>query len=179
MTQTAKNYADALFELARDESACEEILSQLKGVRDIFHREPDYVRLLSAANLSMAQRLGALDEAFSGRVHPYVLNFLKLLCERGHIRELPNCFHRFRVRYNTDHNSREATAVTAVPLSVANVDRIVKKLQALTGKRVSLQNRVDPAVLGGVRLEFEGKELDGTLKSRLDGIEKTLSETVL
>ena len=42
-----------------------------------------------------------------------------------------------------------------------------------------MYNRVDPSVLGGVRLEFAGRELDGTLRQRLSGIEKTLSETVL
>ena len=99
MTQIAKNYADALYEVAESEELTEELYLQLKGVRDVFHQEPDYLRVLSAANLPLNERLGVLDQTFSGRVHPYVLNFLKLLTERGHIGELKSCFVRFRARY--------------------------------------------------------------------------------
>ena len=179
MTQIAKNYGDALYELACEEGLCEELLPQLKGVRDLFSQNPDYLRLLSAANLPMTERLRNLDEALSGSVHPYLLNFLKLLCERGHIGELRNCCSRFRARYNEDHGILLATAVTAVPLHVAVLDKLAKKLGELTERRVEMDNRVDPSVLGGIRLEYAGRELDGTLRQRLEGIEKTLSDTVL
>ena len=179
MTQTAKNYADALYELAWDEGLSEELLPQLKGVRDLFHQNPDYLRLLSAANLPTAERLDVLDAAFRDRVHPYVLNFIKLLLERGHLDQFRDCFVRYRSRYYKDHGVMEATAVTAGPLSLPMLDRLSKRLEELTGKKINLYNRGDPAVLGGVRLEFDGRHLDGTLRQRLAGIEKTLSETVL
>ena len=73
----------------------------------------------------------------------------------------------------------EATAVTAAPLRPELRKKLTLRLADLTGKRVDLQNRVDPSVLGGLRLEYEGKSLDGTVRQRLDGISKTLSETVL
>lgn len=179
MTQTAKNYADALYELAWDEGLTDELLPQLKGIRDLFHQNPDYLRLLSAANLSTAERLGILDEALRDRVHPYVLNFMKLLLERGHLDQFRDCFVRFRARYAQDHGIMEATAVTARPLSLPMLDKLTKHLRELTGQKIELFNRVDPSVLGGVRLEFNGRQLDGTLRQRLEGIEKTLSETVL
>jgi F-type H+-transporting ATPase subunit delta len=49
----------------------------------------------------------------------------------------------------------------------------------LTGKHVELRRKVDPGVLGGLRLEYEGKSLDGTVRQRLDGLKKALSDTVL
>ena len=116
MTQTAKNYADALYELAQSEGLEEKLLPELSGVGQLFAQNPDYIRLLCAANVPKAERLSALDEAFSGRVHTYLLSFLKLLCERGHIRALPDCERRYRSRFNADHGILEATAVTASPL---------------------------------------------------------------
>lgn len=179
MTQIAKNYGDALYELAKDEGLTDRLLRELKGVRDVFHVNPDYIRLLSAPNIPKPERLEQLDEAFSASVHPYLLNFLKLLCEQGHIGELRSCYVRFRARWAQDHGVVEATAVTAFPLRAEQVERISKKLGAITGERVDVFNRVEPAVLGGIRLEFNGRQLDGTLRQRLKGIEKTLSETVL
>ncbi len=179
MTQTAKNYADALYDLAWDEQLSEELLPQLRGVRDLLRQNPDYLKLLSAANLPVEERLGVLDEALRGRVHAYVLNFLKILLERGHLDQFRDCFVRYRARYAQDHGILQATAVTAAPLSAAMLDKLSKRLSQLTGQRIELDNRADPSVLGGVRLEFSGRMLDGTLRNRLDGIEKTLSETVL
>lgn len=179
MTQTAKNYADALYELARDAGLDERVMQELTGVNALFAANPDYVRLLSASNVRREEQLAALDEAFSGRVHTYVCSFLKLLCERHHIRELPNCARRFRQRFNADHGILEASAVTARPLTDAQREKLTARLAGLTGKRVDLENRVDPTVLGGIRLEYEGMELDGTVRARLDGLKKTLSDTVL
>ena len=179
MTQTAKNYADALYELAADEGLAKELYSQINEVKDILRNNPDYVRLLSAPNLTKAEKLGALDEAFSGRVHTYLLSFLKLLCEQGHIRELPTCAERFNARYDEDRGILNAVAVTAARLTPEQSARIARRLSELTGKKVDLRNRIDPSVLGGIRLEYDGKELDGTVRQRLDGLRKTLSDTVL
>ena len=179
MTQIAKNYADALYELARDEGLDEQIYAQLREIQALMEENPDYVRLLSAPNLPKPERLAALDEAFSGRVHPYLLSFLKLLCERGHIRELKDCAIQYRRRRNADLGILDAVAITAVPLRAELREKLRARLQALTGKQIELQYRVDPGVLGGIRLEYDGKALDGTVRSRLAGIEKTLSETVI
>ncbi len=179
MTQIAKNYADALYELARDEGLDEQIYGQLSQVKDLLEQTPDYARLLSAPNLPKPERLAALDEAFAGRVHPYLLHFLKLLCERGHIRELKDCAIQYRRRRNVDLGILDAVAITASPLAEPLREKLRLRLQSLTGKQVDLQYRIDPTVLGGIRLEYDGKALDGTIRSRLAGIEKTLSETVL
>ena len=179
MNQIAKNYADALYELAQDEWVDPQISEQLWQVRELLEANPAYVGLLSSPNLSAEERLAALDEAFGGRVHPYLLNFLKLLCERGHIRELKDCAVRYRRRRNADLGILDAVAITAIPLGDELRERLRHRLQTVTGKQVDLQYRVDPQILGGIRLEYDGKALDGTVRTRLAGIEKTLSETVI
>ena len=179
MTQTAKNYGNALYELARDEGLSETVLPQLAQLNAILAQEPDYLRLLSAATLSKEERCALLDEALRGRVEPYLLNFLKLLCETGHLRELKGCERQFRSRWNEDHGVLEATAVCAAPLTPALRKQLAEKLAATTGKQVDLQVRVDPSLLGGVRLEMDGVQLDGTVKHRLDELRRKLNETVL
>ena len=131
MTRIAKNYADALYELARDEALDEQIYGQLRGIRELLEAEPEYVRLLSAPNLPKPERLAALDEAFSGRVHPYLLSFLKLLCERGHIRELhhsvsppPQRRSGYSGRGGDHRRSPGAGAAGEAAGPAANADRI-------------------------------------------------------
>ena len=57
--------------------------------------------------------------------------------------------------------------------------RLSEKLAKITGKTIQLVNRVDSSCLGGVRLDFDGKQVDGTVRRRLDGIRGILASTVL
>ena len=59
------------------------------------------------------------------------------------------------------------------------LQRLTKKLMAITGKQIELRGRVDPNCLGGVRLDYDGKRLDDTVAHRLDAIRGVLKNTVL
>ena len=179
MTQIATTYAQALYDLAKDEQLTEEILQQLQALQAGFAAEPDFVRLLSAHGLSKEARCSILEEAFREKVHTYVLSFLKILVEKGYIRHFADCCKAFKVFYNTDHGILPVQAVTATALTDDQARRLTDKLSQLTGKTVELVNRVDPAVLGGVRLDYDGKQVDGTVKNRLESIGKLLKNTVL
>ena len=80
MTQAGTVYGEALYDLAGSEGLDLEILQQLKVLDEAFCAEPDFLRLLSSPNLSKPERCGVLDSSFRGKLHPYILNFLKILC---------------------------------------------------------------------------------------------------
>ena len=179
MTQIGMNYACALYDLALEENKTEEILQQLQSLDESFAAEPAFLRLLSAPNVPKQERCDVVDKSFRGKVHPYVLNFLKILTERGYGRYFSDCRKAFEDRYNADNGILPVCAVTALPLNPDQSARLTEKLQAITGKTVKLQNRVDPACLGGVRLTYDGKQVDGTVQSRLDAVGNLLKNTVL
>ena len=68
---------------------------------------------------------------------------------------------------------------SAVPLSGQQLERLRAKLEEISGKKIQLQPKVDPSVLGGLRVSLEGKLLDGTVKGRLDDLRRKVSETVM
>lgn len=179
MTGAGSVYGEALYELARSEKLSEELLSELSALDDSFRQEPAFLRLLSAHNLSKQERCAILDGCFGGKVHPFVLNFLKILTETGHIRRFSDCCIAYRERYNADNGILPVTAVTALPLSGEQTEKLTQRLTSLTGKTVRLINRVDPEVLGGVRLDYDGKRLDDTLSHRLRSVRERLKSTVL
>ena len=177
MTQIGNAYAQGLYALAAEEGLIEEILQQLAVLEKAV--EEDYLRLLSNPALSKDERCDVLDQALRGKVHIYVLNFMKLLTEQGYIRHFGACCRAFREQYNEEHGILPVRAVSAVALTFEQSKRLTEKLEKLTGKTVELQNAVDPGVLGGVRLDYDGMRIDGTVKNRLDAIEKLLEGTVL
>ena len=79
MTEVGNVYGESLYELAKEEGLTREIGAQLKVLQLSFRQEPDFARLLSSPNLAKAERCQILDDSFRGSVHPYVLNFLKIL----------------------------------------------------------------------------------------------------
>ena len=168
MTGAAVHYGDALFELAGAEGCDGRILEELDAVAALLRAEPAYLRVLDAPTLRREERCALLDEAFGGRVHPYLLNTLKLMAERGLAKGFFDAAAQYRKQYNGAHGILEARAVTAVPLSEGLRDRLA------TGKEIRLTCAVDGALLGGVRLELEGKELDGTVRHRLDALRRAL-----
>ena len=144
-----------------------------------FRKEPDFIRLLSAPNISKQERCQILEDSFRGKVQPYVLNFLKILTEKGYMRHFPDCCKAFREHYNQDNGILPVTAITAIPLSAEQAEKLTVKLSRITGKTVTLRNRVDPECLGGVRLDYNGKRLDDTVSHRLEAIRSVLKDTVL
>ena len=179
MTQVGTVYAEALYSLAKDEGCGEAVLQALDALNKSFVQEPDYLRLLSAPNISKEERCGILDSAFRDSVHLYVLNFMKILTEKGYIRHFGDCCKAYRQAYNRDHGILEVSAVTAVALTDDQKQRLTQKLEKVTGKTVDLANRVDPACLGGVRLDYDGKRMDDTVLHRLESIGTLLKNTVL
>lgn len=179
MSQAGNVYGGALYSLCKEEALSDEVLQQLDVLQAAFAETPDFLRLLSAPNITAQERCNILDTCFRDKVHIYVLNFLKLLTEKGFIRQFDACVKAFRTQYNQDHNILPVTAVTAVPLSQEQSARLTEKLSKITGKNACIHNRVDPQCLGGVLLDYDGKRVDGSVASRLATVRDMLKNTVL
>lgn len=179
MTQIGSVYGEALYGLAREENLEKSILDELMALDRSFCENEDFLRLLSTPNLSKLDRCRILDDSFRGKVQPYVLNFLKILTEKGYMRHFSHCCRAYRGLYNRENGILPVTAFTAVPLSQEQSRRLTGKLGKITGKTIELTNRIDPACMGGVRLNYDGKQLDDTVAHRLDAIRSLLRGTVL
>lgn len=179
MTEIGNAYAQGLYALACEEGVAEEIMQQLQALDESFVKEPDFLRLLSAENLSKEERCSILDSAFRNKIHPYVLNFLKILTEKGYAREFHHCNEAYQDKFNEDNGIIPVCAVSTVPLTDVQRDRLTQKLEAMTGKKISLTNRIDPQCIGGICLNYDGKRIDGTVKNRLEEIRRLLMDTVL
>lgn len=179
MSQAANTYAQALYSLAREEGAEKQILEEMTALQQAFSGEPGFLKLLSAPNLSKEERCAVLDDSFRGKINGYLLNFMKILTEKGYVRQFGDCCKAYREQYNEDHGILPVRAVSAVALNVEQTEKLTEKLSRMTGKTIELTNQVDPSVLGGVRLDYDGKQVDGTVANRLDTIANLLKNTVL
>ena len=179
MTEVATTYGQAMYDLARDEGKSQQILAELSVLDQSLSAEPEFIQLLSSPNIPKEERGQILDDSFRGKIDPYVLNFLKVLTEKGYMRHFSGCCQFYRQCYNKDNGIMPVIAYTAVPLSDELRRKLTAKLSTVTGKTIELDCRIDPETLGGVRLDFDGKQVDGTVRRRLEDIRGLLKNTVL
>ena len=174
----AFEYGKALFLLAKEEEKAEQIMEQICAVSELMKTEPDYCKLLDTPAIATNEKPKLIDEAFKG-VHIYVLNFLKMLCQKKAIGQFDECVKAYLDCYDESKNIMRAVAVTARPMSERQTKALREKLELITGKAVVLKNEVDQSLIGGVSLRYDGKQFDGSIKSRLDTLKSKLSETIV
>ena len=179
MTNIGGKYAQALYDLAAEEGQEERILDELQTLAAGIAPEDGFLRVLSAHNISKEERCAILERCFGGQVHPYVMNLMKLMTEKGCIRQFLACCEAYRSIYNDRHGILQVRAASAAELTQAQKERLCEKIEKLTGKHVALQTVIDPACLGGLRLDYDGKRFDDTIRHRLDDVRGILENTML
>ena len=179
MTGAAGVYGQGLYTLAKEETLEEAILQELTLLQTAFVEQPDFLKLLASSNVPKQERLDIIDNSFRGKVQPYILNFLKLLTEKGYIAHFAACCEVYREQYNADKGILQVRAVSAFALTDEQKEKLTDKLATITGKKIDLVCKVDKTVLGGIRLNYGGIQVDGTVQSRLQAMEKRLKNTVL
>lgn len=179
MSSVAGVYGQALYDLTRSEDCADGVLYEMKTIAQAFCQEPDFVRLVSSPGIPKAERLQILDDSFRSRVHPYVLNFMKILAEKGYMNAFCECAQVYQKAYNEDHNILPVKVTGARPLTAEQESRLRRKLSSITGKQIDLIQCIDPACMGGLRLDYDGKQVDDTVSGRLDRLHSLLKNTIL
>ncbi len=175
MTALEKEYGDAIYALATEENCVDEVLEGLELAVGVFRDNPGYLTLVQNPALSKEERLGLLDQAFEG-AHRYVLNLLKLLCQRSSLGLTAGCLEQLRALVYDQRGILPVEVISAVALTDSQQEALKEKLAAKTGKTILLQSKLDPTVLGGVKLRYDGRELDGTAAGRLGALRQMLTQ---
>ena len=175
MTDMSKEYAVALFMLAREEDCCSLVSESLAVVKSTAEKEEGYLDLLASPAIPVEERLRLIDEAF-GSLHPHVVSFLKLLCERSYIRLLLDAIDEFERLLEEASQVLTANVICAVAMGTDKELELKKKLEAKFGHPVEIRVSIDASVLGGMIIEIDGKVIDASLRRRLGDIKDVISK---
>lgn len=174
MKETYREYAEALFMLAVEEDKCDEIYSALTQIDAAINQNPQYLDLLDSPAVPLSERLSLIDEAFSGS-EEYVVSFLKLLCENGHIQSFSPCKEEFEALLEVHRGKIEAKVYCAVELTDGQKTALCKKLSKVTAKDVFATYILDESLIGGIRVEIDGNVYDGSISSALNSVKEVIS----
>ena len=178
MTEFGREYGEGLYALCAEEHIERDALREVQVLKESFRENGDFIRLLGNLTLPKEQRVAIVDDTLKGSVHEYVLNFIKILVERGAVSEFSSCADAYRDRYGKAHDIAEAEVTTATALSDEQRKALTERLERMTGQKIRLKEHVRPEVVGGVLLELNGKRYDNTVRQRLDNIRRVMSGKV-
>ena len=170
-------YAEALFNLARSKGQLEELQRDVERF-DAELSRPGVAAFFFDARVSVETRREKLQPFFAGTSKLFQ-DFANLLFDKRReevLRGLRDAFHR---RTLQEQGGAEGIVESASALDASDLARIQTSLGQRLGKHVSLENRIVPDLLGGVRVIVDNKMMDLSLRGRLDGLRKSLLEAPL
>ena len=153
MTTTSREYAEALFELAVQGNETKETSEGLETVVSALLQTPDYRAMLASPAISKEERLNALDSAFRGKIPDILLAILRMMISRGHVSALNGMARDYEELARGYRGESVAVVTSAVPLKEAETVALRAKLEKKLSKTVIMQFRVDPELIGGIRVE--------------------------
>ncbi|MBQ9748446.1 MAG: ATP synthase F1 subunit delta [Clostridia bacterium] len=174
----AKEYARALFLLTEELGTTAAAFADAALVKAALCENPSYEKLLDTPALPTGVKTRLIDEAFAV-IDPSVKNLVKLLCERHAVHDTVKVMAAYADICDEARGILRVEAITAVSMTAKQTEALGAKLKRMTGKQVIVSNTVDKTILGGVKLRYEGLQIDGSLKSRLETLEKGLREIVI
>lgn len=174
----AVGYAQALYDLAAERGTEDRVRKELQIICQAVQAQPEYMNLMDSPAVGRQEKCELLLQVIAG-VEEMLRNFLCILCEKRSFHCLPACTAAYEKIYDTAHGILRATAFTATPMVKRQHQALSKKLSQMTGKTVELENVVDPTLIGGIRLRYEGVQLDDSIQSRLEILRHSLAQTIV
>ena len=174
----ATEYARALFELSEELSTTECVMRDFTSLAALIRDNPSYTKLLDTPAVPKEERIALINEAL-GSFDTHLLNLTKILAEHHKTHLLPKIFDEYSSLYDSANGIVRAEVISAVPLSEEQLLRLTNKLSERCKSTVKLTAKVEPELLGGLKLRYLGIQLDGTVKSRLEAAEKRLKDLVI
>jgi F-type H+-transporting ATPase subunit delta len=175
----ARRYAEALFLAARDRGEMDQVNDDVFGTLKIVEGDPRLQHLLESPEILTEDKEKVIRSVFGERAHPLVADLMLLMLHKQRVTYLPDVLDLFLQRVEEHRGIVKARVLTAVPLTEDLSDRLRQKLEAKTGKRVNLEQKVEPDLIGGATVILRDKILDGSLRHALEELRRHLLESAM
>ncbi len=165
----AKRYAKALVQLAEEKKSVDKTRTDMAAFVAAVNELPALQKLFASPVFTPENKKAVIKELGAKLgMQPATQRFVEHLAETGRIRHVRDVFEAFQEILAERTNRAMARLTTAAPIAPADLADIKKKLEALTGKQVDIDAKVDAALIGGAKAQIGSTIYDGTIKNQLN-----------
>jgi F-type H+-transporting ATPase subunit delta len=169
----ARRYAGAIFDIGMKQNTLDRTLEDVQEIAKLFSiRKLAY--LLREPNIPAERKEAAIRQGLASKVLPTSLNLGLLVVQRGLVDLMPNIARELNQLVLDHKNEATAEVTTATQLDEATQSQVQHALERMTGKKIMLETRVQPNILGGVVARVGDQVIDGSVERRLKLLQQQL-----
>lgn len=173
----AGRYATALFDLALEEKALDQVRADLDRFDELVAGSADLSRLVRSPVFTADEQVKALEPILKqAGIAGIAANFVKLVASNRRLFAIRGIIKAFRALVAKHKGEVTANVTVAEPLSDQHLAALKSTLNAVTGKDVDLQVEVDPAIIGGLVVKLGSRMVDTSLRTKLNSIKTAMKE---
>lgn len=174
--KVSKRYALALFHAAESAGGglAEQIQAELSSIAGLWQKNAELREFLEAPQISGEEKDKMLQTAFKGRISELLMNFLVFLLSKGRLAQILGINAQYDELLKEKQGLVEAQVITALPLDEKLALPLRKKMEKKTGKKVNLIFKLDPELIGGIRVIVGNQIIDHSIRTELDRLREDL-----
>ncbi len=177
LTQIARPYAAALFDLAKSEGSIDAVEAGLNDLQKLASESEDFRRFLRSPVIAADAKAGVADTILAkAQANATVANFVKVVARNGRLFALPAIIKAFQGLTAAERGEVSADVTSAAPLSSAQLKSLADTLKGKIGKTVTLTEHVDPSLIGGLVVKVGSRMIDSSLKTKLTAMKIAMKE---
>lgn len=167
-----RRYTEAIFDIALQANELDRWQSDLQTITTLVG-DAEIEAFLESPRLSFKDKTRLLSECFKG-INPLALNLIMLLVNRGRLNLIAEIAEEYYRRLDNYRGVEHADVTTAVAMDRDEAEKLAARLGKLTGKKVLIEPKVNPEIIGGVVVRVGEKLLDGSTRAKLEALKKEL-----
>ena len=174
MSIIANRYAESLFSLGLDKNKVDVYKEDLKKVRNAFQNVDNLKDFFSSEQISKDDKKEVLISVFKNKLNKDILNFLKLLVDKGRISYYEDIIKAYIHLANDELNIKEGIIESPRSLDAKSIKKLEKALSSKDIK-VELHERINPSLISGFKVIFDDEVIDASMKEKINKLHNSLS----
>ncbi|MDX1564701.1 MAG: ATP synthase F1 subunit delta [Phycisphaeraceae bacterium] len=172
----AQTYARALFELATEGGSLAEVAAEMSELVELLGSQPDLAALFAHRVIDVDRRARTLETIFKGRVHETTYRFLCVLNRKGRLGHVGEIHAALEQILKTQRGEVDVEVSSAAALSGDQMQQVSERLGSVLGKTAVLHPRVDPSLIGGLKIRVADRLIDASVSAQLRRIRRSVLE---
>ena len=167
MNQIAQTYAEALFSLGLEDKKLTKLQDEGKALSEIIHDNEDFLLLIDSRFMSREERQDIASKILKD-FDEDIVNFVKVLIANNRTNYIKDVLEAFNSLCNEYKGVKEGLIYSAFPLNKETINKIKNRISQIEGMDVELISRIDPSLIGGVKVVINSHVYDGSIKNQLE-----------
>jgi len=172
ISKVDKRYAKSLLDFAEEVNRVDEVKADVESILAVMEDSREFRIMLQSPVISTDKKEAVMDAIFESKLSDILSNYFKIIARRGREGTLEGILRGFIELYRSKNNIESAVITVAKPLTDKQRAEIKAKLAAASGKDIVITEKVDPAMIGGVKIRLGDKEFNGSIAAQLNKLKR-------